>query len=174
MTVRWIITLSLLYGMSVSAQPLRYRGAPDPLEVDTLVGADPRGHDRGVIMAPVLIPVVAAENGAVPAGIEPLPIDIFTTTDFYADSALWDDPRYFRCNSPSALESLGGATRLSMMGDDPPRTTADTDLPVIADRGVSALLRAAGLAFDAQSASMAGNLLLAGRIHASHIAVRRR
>ena len=26
--------------------------------------------------------------------------DIFTSTDFYADKALWIDPRYYRCNSP--------------------------------------------------------------------------
>jgi hypothetical protein len=85
------------------------------------------------VIADVLVPVVAAENGAAPAGIEPLPVDIFTTSDFYADSALWQDPRYYRCNSPAAIESLGGATRMSMLGDDPPRTAAwgycDRDYP---------------------------------------------
>jgi hypothetical protein len=117
----------------VCAQIVRYRGAPGPLEVDTLVGADPRGHDRGAEIAEVLVPVVAAENGNAPPGIEPLPVDIFTTSDFYADSALWQDPRYYRCNSPAAIESLGGATQISLMGDDPPRTAAwgycDRDYP---------------------------------------------
>src|SRR5688572_14615143 len=42
----------------------------------------------------------AARNGAVPDGIEPLKVDVFTSTDFYADRALWTDKRYFRCNSP--------------------------------------------------------------------------
>src|SRR5688500_12764816 len=30
-----------------------------------------------------------------PRGYEPLPRDIFTSPDFYADKALWSDPRYF-------------------------------------------------------------------------------
>ncbi|WP_428098601.1 hypothetical protein [Candidatus Rariloculus sp.] len=134
MHVRVAIAAALLLcGTIASAQSVRYRGAPDPLEVDTIVGADPRGHDRGVVIAAVLVPVIAAANGAVPFGIEPLPVDIFTTVDFYADSELWHDPRYFRCNSPTALESLGGATRMTVMGDDPPRTAAwgycDRDYP---------------------------------------------
>jgi hypothetical protein len=55
----------------------------------------------------------SAFDGAVPEGIEPLRVDVFTSRDFYADRALWSDPRYWRCNSPIGLESqhspLGGA-----------------------------------------------------------------
>ena len=46
--------------------------------------------------------------GELPANLEPLPNDIFTSTDFYADKALWDDSRYFRCNSPMATEFQRG------------------------------------------------------------------
>ncbi len=53
--------------------------------------------------------VVAAQDGAVPAGVQALPIDLFTSKDFYTDRALWTDKRYFRCNSPLALESQRGA-----------------------------------------------------------------
>ena len=75
----------------------------------------------------------AAFDGAVPAGVEALPIDIFTSKDFYADRALWTDKRYFRCNSPQGLEAQRGALSGATIGSDPPRTAAwgfcDRDYP---------------------------------------------
>jgi len=59
---------------------------------------------------------------ALPDSIKPLPVDIFTSTDFYADKALWSDPRYFRCNSPMATEFQRG-----ILSPNPLVTTGKTE-----------------------------------------------
>ncbi len=77
--------------------------------------------------------VGTARNGDVPEGIEPLEVDLFTSTDFYADRHLWSDPRYFRCNSPVALEEQWGALGMMLIVSDDAATAAwghcDRDYP---------------------------------------------
>ena len=82
---------------------------------------------------PPPVAVGSAWEGAAPPGVKPLPIDIFTSKDFYKDRELWKDPRYFRCNSPEGLEMQRGAIFPATIGSDPPRTAAwgycDRDYP---------------------------------------------
>jgi hypothetical protein len=128
-----VLAASVLLAPQGWSQTSVGRGARDPVRVDVIVGPEGKGMYTGAGVLPDNMPIFATRDGEVPAGVEPLPVDIFSTKDFYKDRNLWFDARYYRCNSPVGLEQIWGAYQYPLIGDDPPRTAAwgfcDRDYP---------------------------------------------
>src|ERR1700690_1476427 len=56
-----------------------------------------------------------------PAGMQALPLDLFSSKNFYKDQKLWSDQRYFRCNSPRQLTDIWTSRRI---GEKPPASAS--------------------------------------------------
>jgi hypothetical protein len=56
-----------------------------------------------------------------PAGMQALPMDLFSSKNFYKDRALWSDKRSFRCNTPRQITDIWTSGRI---GDKPPASAS--------------------------------------------------
>jgi len=128
----WTVASFLLFGaltVSIAAwqappagQPAGQRGGA-PAAGGQRGTAPPAGQPGGVPGQPG-----AGQRGPrVPDGAlaptaphpDPLPIDLFTSKNFYKDKALWTDPKYYRCNISRILTEVWADNR---MGATPPST----------------------------------------------------
>src|SRR5262252_4764602 len=86
---------AFVFVSSASAQTSVGRGARDPLQPQLIVGSEGKGMFTGAGIPPGNTPIFAARDGAIPKGVTPLAVDIFSTKDFYKDRDLWLDKRYY-------------------------------------------------------------------------------
>ncbi len=112
---RWLVT-----GVSAQGAGVAPQGPPGAPGRGGQPGAPGGGRGRGA--PPPILPA--------PAGVQPLPIDLFSSKNFYKDKANWLDKRYFRCNDSIRLYSMWDR---GLIGPKPPESASwgdcNDDLP---------------------------------------------
>jgi hypothetical protein len=101
------------------------RGWPVPVPLKPFNGY-PGDDFVGAVTPWYFTTSATATGGKAPDSVQPLPRDIFTSKDFDSDRDLWMDKRYYRCNSPIALDSIWGdyASGPKALDNDDPKTAA--------------------------------------------------
>lgn len=88
-----------------------------------------------VPFAPLTTPAFGQGKGKAPvikgppAGVTPLPIDLFTSKNFYKDKSLWMNKLYYRCNTPQVMSEIWNR---GLIGPNPPgsATWGDCDFGI--------------------------------------------